>query len=106
MENTNINATERFKALAGDPQSPARIAIRPLAAVGRTTLTLYILQSLVFVPVFYGFGLGLYGDWNQLTRLWVGIGAIAAQLGLTADNVGVVAFRAAQKLKAEMEKGR
>ena len=26
MENTNINATERFKALAGDPQSPARIA--------------------------------------------------------------------------------
>lgn len=63
-------------------QSPARIAIRPLAAVGRTTLTLYILQSLVFVPVFYGFGLGLYDDWNQLTRLWVGIGAIAAQLVL------------------------
>jgi uncharacterized protein len=61
-------------------QSPARVAIRPLAAVGRTTLTLYILQSLVFVPVFYGFGLGHYDDWNQLTRLWVGIGAIAAQL--------------------------
>ena len=65
-------------------QSPARIAIRPLAAVGRTTLTLYILQSLVFVPVFYGFGLGLYDDWNQMVRLWVGLGAIAAQLVLAA----------------------
>jgi uncharacterized protein len=61
-------------------QSPARAVIRPLAAVGRTTLTLYILQSLIFVPVFYGFGLGMYDDWNQLTRLWVGLGAIAAQL--------------------------
>jgi uncharacterized protein len=63
-------------------QSPARAVIRPLAAVGRTTLTLYILQSLLFVPVFYGFGLGLYDDWNQATRLWVGLGAIAAQLVL------------------------
>lgn len=65
-------------------QSPLRAAIRPLAAVGRTTLTLYILQSLVFVPVFYGFGLGLYDDWNQTVRLWVGIGAIATQLVLAA----------------------
>jgi uncharacterized protein len=60
-------------------QSPVRALLRPLAAVGRT-LTLYILQSLVFVPVFYGFGLGLYDDWNQLVRLWVGLAAIAAQL--------------------------
>jgi uncharacterized protein len=63
-------------------QSPVRALLRPLAAVGRTTLTLYILQSLIFVPVFYGFGLGLYDDWNQLVRLWVGLGAIAAQLVL------------------------
>lgn len=63
-------------------QSPARAILRPLAAVGRTTLTLYILQSLIFVPVFYGFGLGLYDDWNQATRLWVGLAAIAAQLAL------------------------
>jgi uncharacterized protein len=62
--------------------SAAGVVLRPLAAVGRTTLTLYMLQSLVFVPVFYGFGLGLYDDWNQLTRLWVGLAAIAAQLVL------------------------
>lgn len=63
-------------------QSPVRILLRPLAAVGRTTLTLYIVQSLIFVPVFYGFGLGVYDDWNQQVRLWVGLGAIAAQLAL------------------------
>ncbi|AQR74445.1 DUF418 domain-containing protein [Sphingomonas sp. LM7] len=63
-------------------QSPARPLLRPLAGVGRTTLTLYILQSIVFVPVFYGFGLGLYDDWNQATRLWVGLAAIAGQLAL------------------------
>ena len=63
-------------------QSPLRAMIRPLAAVGRTTLTLYILQSLIFVPVFYGFGLGRYDDWNQLTRLFVGLTAILAQLVL------------------------
>ncbi|TGX54746.1 DUF418 domain-containing protein [Sphingomonas gei] len=71
-----------FLLLLAAYESPARVLIRPLAAVGRTTLTLYILQSLVFVPVFYGFGLGLYDDWNQLTRLWVGLAAIAAQLVL------------------------
>lgn len=65
-------------------QSPARALLRPLAGVGRVTLTLYILQSLVFVPVFYGFGLGLHDDWNQLVRLWVGLGAIVAQLAVAA----------------------
>jgi len=63
-------------------QSPARALLRPLAGVGRTTLTLYILQSLVFVPIFYGFGLGLHDDWDQHVRLLVGLAAIAAQLVL------------------------
>lgn len=61
-------------------QSPARALLMPLAAAGRATLTLYILQSLIFVPVFYNFGLGLYDDWNAETRLIVGLAAIAAQL--------------------------
>ncbi|TGX41662.1 DUF418 domain-containing protein [Sphingomonas naasensis] len=63
-------------------QSPLRRVLHPLAGVGRTTLTLYILQSLIFVPLFYGFGLGLHDDWDQRTRLLVGLGAIAAQLVL------------------------
>lgn len=63
---------------------PLRALVSPFAGVGRLTLTLYIAQSLVFVPIFYGFGLGLYDDWSQATRLWVGIAAIAAQLALAA----------------------
>ncbi|MGK6356129.1 DUF418 domain-containing protein [Sphingomonas sp. DT-207] len=61
-------------------QTGARALLRPLAGAGRLTLTFYILQSIVFVPIFYGFGLGLWDDWSQATRLWVGLGAIAAQL--------------------------
>ena len=36
-----------------------------LVAPGRMTLTLYIGQSLVFVPVYYGFGLHL---WDRITQ--------------------------------------
>ncbi|RYE03644.1 MAG: DUF418 domain-containing protein [Sphingomonadales bacterium] len=65
-------------------QGPLRWLVSPFAGVGRLTLTLYIAQSLVFVPIFYGFGLGLHDDWSQATRLWVGLAAIAAQLVLAA----------------------
>ncbi|MEI9851093.1 MAG: DUF418 domain-containing protein [Sphingomonas sp.] len=61
-------------------QGPARALTRPLAAMGRLTLTFYIAQSLVFVPIFYGFGFGLWDDWSQATRLFVGLFAIAAQM--------------------------
>lgn len=58
--------------------------IRPFAGIGRLTLTLYVAQSLVFVPVFYGFGLGAWDDWSQATRLLVGLAAVAAQMVIAA----------------------
>lgn len=70
--------------LAAIYQSGARGLIQPFAAAGKLTLTLYILQSVVFVPVFYGFGLGAWDDWSQATRLLVGLGAVALQLWLAA----------------------
>lgn len=60
-------------------QSRARPLLRPLVPAGRTTLTLYIGQSLVFVPVFYGFGLGLAGM-GQAQALLLGLAAFAVQL--------------------------
>jgi uncharacterized protein len=60
-------------------QSPARTLLRPLVAAGRMTLTLYIGQSLIFVPVFYGFGLGLAGM-GQAPALMFGLAAFAIQL--------------------------
>jgi uncharacterized protein len=60
--------------------SPARRLVLPLAAPGRLTLTFYVLQSIVFVPIFYHYGLGLYDDWSASTRLGVGLVAIAVQI--------------------------
>lgn len=65
-------------------QGAARVLIHPFAAIGRTTLTLYIAQSLVFVPVFYHFGADMWNAWSQATRFGVGIGAVAIQMGLAA----------------------
>ncbi|WP_232318547.1 DUF418 domain-containing protein [Sphingomonas sp. TDK1] len=59
---------------------PMRWLVRPLAAPGRLTLTYYILQSAIFVPIFYHYGLGKYNDWDAATRLWVAVAAIAVQV--------------------------
>jgi uncharacterized protein len=59
---------------------PARRLVHVLAAPGRLTLTFYILQSVVFVPVFYGYGLGMYARWDASERLLVGLAAIVVQI--------------------------
>ncbi len=54
--------------------------LRAFAPAGRMTLTLYVGQSLLFVPIYYGFGLGLYDDLSQAQALAIGIVAFALQL--------------------------
>ena len=44
-----------------------------LAPCGRMSLTLYVSQSLVCVPIFYGFGLGWYAEATQLSALLFGV---------------------------------
>ena len=51
-----------------------------LAPAGRMTLTLYVAQSLVFVPVFYGYGLGLHASMSQVQALLLGLAAFAVQV--------------------------
>jgi uncharacterized protein len=55
-------------------------ALGVLAPAGRMTLTLYVAQSLVFVPVFYGYGLGLHASMTQLQAVLLGLAAFAAQV--------------------------
>jgi uncharacterized protein len=43
----------------------ARSILAVLAPPGRMSLTLYVGQSLIFVPMFYGFGLGLHATIGQ-----------------------------------------
>lgn len=51
-----------------------------LTPAGRMTLTLYVTQSLIFVPVFYGYGLGLHASMTQVQALSLGLVAFALQL--------------------------
>ena len=61
-------------------QSAGRPVLRLLAPVGRMTLTLYIAQSVLFVPVFYGFGLALHDDISQPQAIALGIVAFGLQI--------------------------
>jgi uncharacterized protein len=51
-----------------------------LIPCGRMTLTLYVAQSLVFVPIFYGFGFHLWDRITQEESLALGIFAFLIQL--------------------------
>lgn len=64
--------------------SPLGRLLAILAPAGRMTLTLYVLQSLVFTPVFYGFGLGLHDDLSNRTTVLIGIAAFGVQIMLAA----------------------
>lgn len=66
---------EAFEALRGR-------GLRALVPAGRMTLTLYVGQSFLFVPVFYGFGLDLHDDLGAAEALAIGVVAFALQLAL------------------------
>ena len=64
--------------------SPFHRALAALVPAGRMTLTLYVGQSPLFAPVFYGYGLG---QWDQLSNagtVWLGLAAFALQVALAA----------------------
>lgn len=54
--------------------------LRHLAPAGRMTLTLYVTQSLIMVPIFYGFGLGMFDDVTQIQAVLLGTVVFALQL--------------------------
>ena len=47
--------------------------LNTLAPCGRMTLTLYVFQSIVFVPFFYGFGIGAYRFLGQANSFFLGL---------------------------------
>ncbi|GAA0295586.1 DUF418 domain-containing protein [Sphingomonas oligophenolica] len=63
-------------------QTAAQPILKLLAPVGRMTLSLYIGQSLVFVPLYYGFGLGMHAWISQAEALAMGVIAFAVQIPL------------------------
>ncbi len=57
--------------------------IMPLAAVGRTALSNYLLQTLICTTIFYGYGLGLYGQIGPATGLALSIAIFGLQVPLS-----------------------
>jgi len=60
--------------------SRAQSLLNILAPIGRMTLTFYVGQSLVFVPFYYSFGLGLYRHMTTPLALGIAIAGFAAQI--------------------------
>jgi uncharacterized protein len=54
--------------------------LRRFSAVGRMALSNYLLHSLILTPIFYGYGLGLYGEVPRLAQMTFVVGIIGLQL--------------------------
>lgn len=64
--------------LMGDPAWERRL--QPLAFVGRTAFTNYIMQSVVCTLIFYGYGLGLYGRLGPLATTGLALALYTVQV--------------------------
>jgi uncharacterized protein len=65
-------------------QAPAARWLAWAAPVGRMALTNYLMQSMIFGCIFYGYGLGLFGRLGIAEALAIGIGVYGAQAVLSA----------------------
>ncbi|MGE7090207.1 DUF418 domain-containing protein [Lysinibacillus sp. NPDC048646] len=54
--------------------------LRPFAKIGRMSLTMYILQSIIGTCLFYQFGFGWYGKVSVATGVLIAIGIIVVQM--------------------------
>lgn len=54
-----------------------------LAPVGRMALTNYLLQTIICISLFYGFGLGLYGHVGASQAALIAVAIFAVQIGIS-----------------------
>ena len=54
--------------------------LSPFAKIGRMSLTMYILQSIIGTCLFYQFGFGWYGKVSVETGVLIAIGIIVVQM--------------------------
>ncbi len=64
--------------------SPLQKLLRYLAAPGRMTLSIYVGQSLLCVPIFYGFGLGGWAYLGQVNSFLLGASLWMVQIAAAA----------------------
>ncbi len=71
---------------------------RRLAAVGRMALTNYLMQSVLLTTVFYGYGLGLYGQVDRFAQMGFVLAVWALQLAWSAPWLARFRFGPAEWL--------
>ena len=54
--------------------------LSPFAKIGRMSLTMYILQSIIGTCLFYQFGFGWYGKVSVETGVLIAVGIIVVQM--------------------------
>ena len=57
-----------------------KLLISALSAVGQMALTNYLMQSIICTTIFYGHGLGLFGEFTYLQQFYVVLGVWAVEL--------------------------
>ena len=72
--------------------------LRFLAPVGRMALSNYLAQSLICTYLFYGYGLGLYGQLGSATTLVIGVVIFAVQASISTLWLQVFRFGPAEWL--------
>jgi uncharacterized protein len=66
--------------------------LRPLATVGRMALTNYLLQSVICTTIFYGHGLGLFGQVERAGQFAIVLAVWALQLLVSSAWLGYFAL--------------
>lgn len=62
----------------------ARRILRAFAPLGRMAFTHYLVQSLAFSWIFFGYGLGYFGQWGAAQTLFFGVIFYACQMAFSA----------------------
>lgn len=55
-------------------------ALSPIAKIGRMSMTMYILQSIICTTLFYNYGFGLYGKIDVPTAVYMALGIYVIQV--------------------------
>jgi uncharacterized protein len=88
------------------PPRNARRLTALFAAAGRMALSNYLVQSVIFSLLFYGFGFGLFGRLGSATAALLGLAIFAAQLVASAWWLGHFHFGPAEWLWRSLTYGR
>ena len=54
--------------------------LSPIGKVGRMSMTIYLMQSIIATTIFYAYGFGLYGKIDISTGTWMAVGIYVLQI--------------------------